>query len=155
MRMRADPAVMAKKIDAAADHGVDAFIFDWYYYYDALFLERCLEQGFMKAENCDRMKFGLMWANHNWIEIFPATLDKKPDLVYPGPVSREIFDHVADLVIERYFSHPSYWKIDGKPYFSIYELHTLMQGLGGVEATADALNAFRQKAVDAGLPGCI
>ena len=27
-----DPAVMARKIDAAADHGVDAFIFDWYYY---------------------------------------------------------------------------------------------------------------------------
>jgi Na+/melibiose symporter-like transporter len=27
-----DPAVMAQKIDAAADHGVDAFIFCWYYY---------------------------------------------------------------------------------------------------------------------------
>ena len=27
-----DPAVMAKKIDAAADNGVDHFIFDWYWY---------------------------------------------------------------------------------------------------------------------------
>jgi len=27
-----DPAAMARKIDAAADHGVDVFIFDWYYY---------------------------------------------------------------------------------------------------------------------------
>ena len=34
----ANPAHMAQKIDAAADHGVDAFIFDWYYYDDGLFL---------------------------------------------------------------------------------------------------------------------
>jgi hypothetical protein len=27
-----DPAVMANKINAAADHGISAFIFDWYYY---------------------------------------------------------------------------------------------------------------------------
>ena len=25
-----DPTVMAKKIDAAADHGIDHFLFDWY-----------------------------------------------------------------------------------------------------------------------------
>jgi hypothetical protein len=25
-----DPAVMQNKIDAAADHALDAFIFDWY-----------------------------------------------------------------------------------------------------------------------------
>ena len=29
-----DPKEMAQKIDAAADHGIDAFIFDWYYYDD-------------------------------------------------------------------------------------------------------------------------
>lgn len=28
----ADPVDMAQKIDAAADHGVDTFIFDWYWY---------------------------------------------------------------------------------------------------------------------------
>src|SRR5262245_42785596 len=33
-----DPKVMAKKIAAAADNGVDAFIFDWYYYDDGPFL---------------------------------------------------------------------------------------------------------------------
>ena len=32
-----DPAVMARKIAAAADHGIDAFIFDWYYYDDGPF----------------------------------------------------------------------------------------------------------------------
>ena len=28
----ADPAVMAKKIDTAKAYGIDAFIFDWYWY---------------------------------------------------------------------------------------------------------------------------
>ena len=27
-----DPSVMAQKIDAAADHGIDHFLFDWYWY---------------------------------------------------------------------------------------------------------------------------
>ena len=44
-----DPAVMARKIDAAADHGIDAFIFDWYYYDDGPFLERGIEKGFFDA----------------------------------------------------------------------------------------------------------
>ncbi len=41
-----DPAVMAQKIDAAGDHGVNAFIFDWYYYNDGPFLERPIDNGF-------------------------------------------------------------------------------------------------------------
>lgn len=149
----ADPAQMAQKIDAAADHGIDAFIFDWYYYNDGPFLERGVEQGFMKAKNNARMKFGLMWANHDWSDIFPCTTAKTPEILYPAAVTNETFDRVADLLIAKYFSHPSYWKIDGRPYFSIYELHTLMKGLGGLDATAAALQRLRDKAHKAGLPG--
>ena len=36
---------MAQKIDAAADHGIDAFIFDWYYYDDGPFLNRPIDRG--------------------------------------------------------------------------------------------------------------
>ncbi len=42
----ADPAVFARKIEAAADHGLDSFIFDWYWYENAPFLNRALEQGY-------------------------------------------------------------------------------------------------------------
>ncbi|MBN2861858.1 MAG: glycoside hydrolase family 99-like domain-containing protein, partial [Bacteroidales bacterium] len=44
-----DPMVMAKKIDVAADHGIDCFIFDWYMYEDGPFLNRCIDEGFLKA----------------------------------------------------------------------------------------------------------
>ena len=35
-----DPAVMARKIDAAADHHIDVFIFDWYWDNQGIYWER-------------------------------------------------------------------------------------------------------------------
>ncbi|HPF38834.1 MAG TPA: glycoside hydrolase family 99-like domain-containing protein [Phycisphaerae bacterium] len=149
----ADPREMARKIDAAADHGVDVFIFDWYYYNDGPFLQRGLDEGFLGAKNNDRIKFALMWANHDWVDLFPARANGRRDLLYPGAVTPETWDRITDLVIEKYFKHPSYWTIDGKPYFSIYELNTFMKCFGGAEGARAALDRFREKAVAAGLPG--
>jgi len=56
-----DPVVMAKKIDAAATHGVNTFIFDWYWYENEPFLEEALNRGFLAAANRDRVSFYLMW----------------------------------------------------------------------------------------------
>ncbi len=148
-----DPKAMAQKLDAAADHGVDAFIFDWYYYNDGPFLERGLEEGYLKAPNNDRVKFALMWANHNWIDIHPRTLKKDPAVLYPGTITPETFDRMTDYVVKVYFSHPSYWKIDGKPYFSIYEIDKFIAGFGSIEKSREALDQFREKAKRAGLPG--
>jgi hypothetical protein len=61
----ADPYVMEMQIDAAADHGVNVFIYDWYWYDGRPFLEQCLNNGYLKARNNDRVKFYLMWANHD------------------------------------------------------------------------------------------
>ncbi len=148
-----DPKVMAQKIEAAADYGVDAFIFDWYYYEDGLFLEKCLEQGFMKATNANRLKFSLMWANHDWIDIHPWKLGTPQTLLYPGKLSPQAFEKMCDYVINTYFKHPSYWKIDGKPYFSVYDLTQLMACFGSVEETRKALDQFRERTRAAGFKG--
>lgn len=37
-----DPAVMEKWIDLATSHGIDTFIFDWYWFDGQPFLEGCL-----------------------------------------------------------------------------------------------------------------
>ena len=44
-----EPEVMAKKIDAAADHGIGTFLFDWYWYGEKPFLEGALKRGFLNA----------------------------------------------------------------------------------------------------------
>ena len=61
----ADPAVMEMEIDQAASHGVNVFIFDWYWFDNRPFMETTLTNGFLKARNRDKMKFYLMWANHD------------------------------------------------------------------------------------------
>ncbi|MDP6450750.1 MAG: glycoside hydrolase family 99-like domain-containing protein, partial [Lentisphaeria bacterium] len=66
-----DPAWAAKEIDLAADHGVTRFLFDWYWYSGVQIMEEALEKGFLQAPNRQRLKFSLMWANHNW-GTFPA-----------------------------------------------------------------------------------
>lgn len=151
----ADPAQMAQKIDAASSHGIDAFIFDWYYYNDGLFLERALEEGFFGAPNNDQIKFALMWANHDWVDIHPVSAqtrksNKGPEVLYPGAVTPETWDRMTDYIIDTYFMHPSYWKIDGDPYFSIYDLTKFIESFGSIEATADAIIAFREKVKAAG-----
>ncbi|MBI2421651.1 MAG: glycoside hydrolase family 99-like domain-containing protein [Candidatus Hydrogenedentes bacterium] len=148
-----DPAVMAMKIDAAAGHGIQAFIFDWYYYEDGPFLNRCLDKGYLQAPNRARVKFSLMWANHDWFDIMPYKHESPRKLLYPARISRETFDRLCAHVIQGYFLQPSYWRIAGKPYFSFYDLSALMENFGSVDATRAALDAFRARAIEAGLPG--
>lgn len=151
-----DPVVMAKKIDAAADHGIHAFLFDWYWYDDGPYLERGLEKGFFGAPNNQRLKFGIMWANHDWIDIHPVRLDeclkREYRLLYPGKFTRQTFDAAVDHTIAYYFKHPSYWKIDGAPYFSFYDLPSLIRSFGDVEGARAALADFRRKTIAAGFP---
>ncbi|REE91314.1 glycosyl transferase family WbsX [Paenibacillus taihuensis] len=147
----ADPAVLARKIDAAADHGIDAFIFDWYWYEDGPYLDRALEKGFLEAPNSDRLKFALMWANHDWIDIHPAQRSKPLNVLAEGTVSRTAFTQATDHMIQTYFNRSNYWRVDGKLYFSVYELMSLVKGLGGIDATKEALDDFRDRVRAAGL----
>ncbi len=149
----ADPAAMAKKIDAAADHGVDAFIFDWYWY-EGPYIERALKEGFLGAPNRDRLKFALMWANHDWRNIHPGSRQTKTyPLNFPWSTTRHTVGAVWDYIIENFMTRPEYWRVDGMPYFSIFAVHRFIDQMGGAEAAADVFALFREKALAAGLPG--
>jgi len=147
-----DPMAMGREIQAMHDHGISAVIFDWYRYDDGTFLEGALRKGFLGAGNRNLVKFALMWANHDYVDIFPASPGKPRRLWYPGAVTRKTFDEATDAVIRDYFSQPNYWKINGAPYFSIYEMQTMEKGLGGREALLGALRHFREKTKAAGFP---
>lgn len=150
----ADPRVMEMQIDAAADHGVNVFIYDWYWYDRRPFLEQCLNNGYLNARNHDRVRFYLMWANHDVTHLWDARISHiAKNIIWRAAVDRREFMTIACRLIERYFTHPSYYTIDGKPVFMIYDLNNLVSGLGGVARTAEALGWFRRQAVKAGLPG--
>jgi len=149
----ADPKDMEVKIEAAADHDIDVFLFDWYMYEDGPFLNRALDEGFLGASNNDRLQFALMWANHDWLDNHPFTPGTKPKLLYPGKVSPQRYEAICDHVIQDYFLKNNYWKIEGKPYFSIYDIQKFVENFGSLRATRQAMDLMRQKAKDAGLKG--
>lgn len=149
----ADPAVMAKKIAAAKAHGIDYFIFDYYHYDDGPFLERGLDEGFLRADNSANLRFALMWANHDWLDIHPCGRRPRP-VLYPGKVSVETFRKVRKMLIKRYFTHPLHFTVGGAPYFSIYHLQEFLNNFGGDLAFARReLDDFRAEARAGGLPG--
>jgi hypothetical protein len=149
-----DPKVMEKWINAATDHGVNTFIFDWYWFDNGPFLESTLNNGFLKAPNNSKMNFYIMWANHSVPHNYWNVHKFKDDnsLLWEGAVDLANFKIIADRIIKNYFSKPNYYKIDGRPVFSIFSLQKLMKGLGGLEETKKALAYFREKTKQAGFP---
>lgn len=149
----ADPEVFGKKITTALNYGVNVMIFDWYWYDKKPFLEDALNIGFLKAKNSKKMKFYLMWANHDHSSYLDSSNPDKSLIYWHGGVDRKIFEGMIKHIIDDYFKKPNYYKINGEPVFSIYELSTFINGLGGSENAKAAIDYFRQKTIEAGFPG--
>ena len=152
----ADPYVMESQISCAHDHGVNVFIYDWYWYDRRPFLEQCLDNGYLKAKNNDLVKFYIMWANHDANNVWNINLsDTFPNtVIWEGSQPRPELE-VVHRVIDMYFSHPSYYKIDGKPVFMIYDLVNLAKGLGGPDG-GEGARLVQKRGRESGVPGfCI
>jgi hypothetical protein len=149
-----DPAVMEKWIEAATEHGVNVFIFDWYWYDGGPFLESCINNGFLKAKNNQQMHFYLMWANHdvkkNYWNHYRYDSDS---LLWTGSIDRENYEIVVDRVIAQYFHQPNYFRIDGKPVFSVFNFPKFVEDFNGLDGAKEAIDYFREKVIQAGLPG--
>ena len=150
----ADPVVMSMQINAALSHGVNVFIYDWYWYDERPFLENCLNDGFLKAPNNDQMKFYIMWANHDanytWDKRNAGELDTT---IWKGAVGRKQFEIIGKRWLEQYFVKDNYYRIDGKPVVSIYEMNNFVNGLGGVEEAMAAMQWLDEQAKSSGLSG--
>jgi hypothetical protein len=149
-----NPRVMEKWIEAATDHGVNVFIFDWYWFGEGPFLESTINNGFLKAENNEKMLFYLMWANHdvkkNYWNHYKYDSDS---LLWTGSVDQENFRIIVDRVIRQYFHKTNYFKIEEKPVFSIFNFNKFVGDCGGLEQAKEALDYFRAQTEAAGFPG--
>ena len=146
-----DPVVMSKKIKTASDYGVDAFIFDWYYDQNGLFRERCINEGFMKAENRNYIQFALMWANHPRTLAHPGTYLQPVTLTPGGETTPEVFKECTDYCIKNYFHLPNYLRVNDGIYFSLFRPRAMVEQLGGPQKARELFDDFRYRVEKAGL----
>jgi len=147
-----DPKWVAKEIDLAADHGIDVFLYDWYWYSGVKTMEEALEQGFLKAPNRERMKFALMWANHDRRDQFCPEFGKDRTVWLPSRHSPRDLRRVIDYGIEHYFRQPNYWQPQGGLFFSLFEATRFVKELGGPQETRKVLAQMNTRMRQANLP---
>ena len=131
-----DPEVADWHIKWAVEHGITFFAYDWYWSQGARHLEHALHDGFFKSRYHDRLKFCLLWANHN----------------PPHTLSLEDCRAVARYWIEHYFRRPEHLQIDGRPAVIIFSVQRFTDDLGAAGVKA-ALEAMREECRAAGLKG--
>ena len=131
------PEVADWHIKWAVENGLSFFVYDWYWRGDHEELSPALNEGFLKARYNNQMKFAVMWANH------------KPFSNH----TREQLLTVTDYWIEHYLRRPNYLTVDGKPYVIFYSPTELMESFGSPARIHEELDAMRQRAKAAGLPG--
>ncbi len=148
------PIDVAKEIELASNSGIDVFVYDWYYYNKGVMsMQESLEEGFLKAPNRDKMKFALMWANHDRCDFFRPPVDrKKPNVWLNCRYDGEKFLEMIDYCIEHYFNQPNYYRPNGKIFFSIYLSVEFVKGIGGQEKTKALFAKADEKMKKAGLP---
>lgn len=151
----ADPKEVARKIDAAVSAGINVFAYDWYWYGGRPFLEDALNEGFLKAPNSGKMRFYLMWANHHVTKLWDNRVAEKgwDKPIWSGCVSPDEFKVLTKRWIERYFTKPNYYRIEGKPVLMVYVIKNLIDGLGGLEGAKASLDYLREECRKAGLGG--
>ena len=150
-----DPVEVARQIDAAAAAGVNVFIYDWYWYCGRPFLENALNNGFLKAPNSQRMKFFLMWANHDvnglWNRNMPVAVKNKK-IWLSGVSDKEFREKLVPRFIS-YFKQPNHYMIDGKPVFAIYRFPAFVKDIGGEAVAKGALKYLEAECKKAGFAG--
>ncbi len=148
-----DPLVAGEQMQLALDHGIDGFLVDYYWYDDGPYLSGALDRGLLKAEQGTDLRLALMWANHELVDIFPSPAPGAAHTTLKrGAIDRAAFERMVQHIVGTYFASPRYLRVEGRPWFSIYEVGSFVEGLGGVEEAAEALDWFREAVRAAGHP---
>lgn len=149
-----DPMVVARKIDAATAAGINIFIYDWYWYGGRPFLQDALEQGFLRAPNNGRMKFFIMYANHDVNGLWNNKLggEAKKKVIWPARISDNDWEKIVGHWIKVYFACPNYYAIKGCPVVMLYDTDLFVEW-DGLDKAKERFAYLRAEAKKAGYPG--
>ena len=149
-----DPADVERRIRLAVEHGVDAFVYGFFWCRGKRVFQDALDLGFLGSEHGRRTPFALMWANRMPRRVLPVRRSDLPVIASARLVRSDVDDFVALIayVAERYFRSPSYVTVGGRPYFSIFDTTFFVRELG-VTGAAEAIRSARSWLREHGFPG--
>ncbi len=134
-----DPAVAEQHIAWATQHGVDFFTLNsWPVRHQE---NQAAIPRFLEARNISDIDFAIFY------ETWDLSYDPErgyADLDLPG-VREAFVEDMAELA-DRYFSHPSYLRIDGRPVVILYLTRVLVGDVAG--AMADVRTMWRERGHD-------
>ncbi len=103
--------------DLAREYGIHGFCYYYYWFEGKKLLEQPIEA--MIETGKPDFPFMLCWANQTWTKRWDGR--DKDVLIHQGYSHDDDLIHIKQLC--RYFNHPNYIRIDGKPFFIIYRPH--------------------------------
>jgi hypothetical protein len=118
-----DNVVFNKHIDWATGHGIDVFVFPWFY--AGTEQHRILENN-MKADLFSQIKF-------SFISTFVDRVAPNPPYNFDDPNVKQEFINNINYIKEHYANLPNFWKIDGKPVIVLWGSHGYKSTQGNIE----------------------
>ena len=131
-----NPQCVDWQIKWALENGISCFLVDWYWVAGQQQLTHWFD-AYRKARYRDMLKVAIMWANHN----------------PPNTHSVKDWHDVTRHWVDRYFTLPAYYRIDGKPVVILWNPDGLRSDLGGSDVVARMLGDSQDMARKAGFPG--
>ncbi len=131
-----NPEVVDWLIKYYVEHGVNLFLVDWYWVAGRMGHTHFVP-ALQKAKFRNRVKWAVMWANHN----------------PPNTHSRQDWEKVTRFWIKHYFRTPEYLRMDGKPAVFMWLPQRVRGDMGGPEGAAEMYKLAQDIAKDAGLGG--
>ncbi|MHC5037133.1 MAG: glycoside hydrolase family 99-like domain-containing protein [Planctomycetota bacterium] len=150
----ADPAAVGPRVALARGHGVDLFVYGFFWCRGKRVFQEALDEGFLSSPEGRTFPFAVMWANRLPRRILPVKRREDPVVEKAREVPSDVEDFIALIryLAGRYFSKPNYFHLDGKPFFSIYDSTFFLRELGE-ENAARALAGAREWLRRNGFPG--
>jgi hypothetical protein len=148
-----DPQAVEQRIRACQSHGVDGFVYGFFWCRGKRVFEDALDLGFLGAPSGQTFPFAVMWANRMPRRVLPVRRADLDVIEESRRVSSDVEDFVEFVrtVATKYFVRDNYIRVAGCCYLSIFDSTFFVRELG-LEGTRTAVTSARAMLAEAGLP---